>query len=417
MPITQQELGRRIRAAREASRMTQDDVSKRLAVSRSTVVQIEAGNRSVSSLELGKLAYLFGRDLRELIAESFNEEDAFAVLFRAEPDMVAASEVMEKLRDCMALARELTNIERLVGIDRDIGAAAVYPLPLPLNRYEAIIQGQRLADEERRRLGLGNAPLPDLTELLEAQGVRTGLVDLPDDVSGLTLVDRAVGIFVVANRVHHHIRRRFSFAHEYAHVVVDRARIGLVSRASQRDDLVEVRANAFAASFLMPEDSVRRFAAGLGKGRPSRAYTQVFDEAGSLDVEGRAAPGSQAVQLYDVIQLAHHFAVSRLAAIYRLRNLRLVNEAEADRLKTLDEQGKGAQLAELLGIPGPDHAALRNEFGHRLLGLALEAYRREEISRVKLNELGAMVELFGPDIDRLVADMGLGTDAYEDSAR
>lgn len=61
MPITQQELGRRIRAARETCRMTQDDVAKHLGVSGPTFVQIEAGNRSVSSLELDKIVLLFVR--------------------------------------------------------------------------------------------------------------------------------------------------------------------------------------------------------------------------------------------------------------------------------------------------------------------------------------------------------------------
>src|SRR6058998_774762 len=118
MAITQQELGRRIRAAREARGMTQDEVAKRLGLSRPTVVQIEAGNRSVSSLELDKLAYLFGCDIRDLIAESFQEQDTLAALFRAQPDATGQAEVVEKLRECMALGRELTNLERLVGIDR-----------------------------------------------------------------------------------------------------------------------------------------------------------------------------------------------------------------------------------------------------------------------------------------------------------
>lgn len=410
MAITQQELGTRIRAAREANRMTQDEVAKHLGVSRPTVVQIEAGNRSVSSLELVKLAYLFGRDIREFMAESFQEEDTLAALFRAQPDVTEQPAVMEKLRECMALGRELTNLERLVGIDRDLTAVATYTRQAPRNRWEAIQQGQRLAAEERRRLGLGSAPLPDLADLLETQGVRTGLVELPEDVSGLTLSDRNIGLFVVANRAHHHLRRRFSFAHEYAHVVVDRDRAGLVSRASDRDDLIEVRANSFAASFLMPEEGVRQFVAGLGKGSPSRAYAEVFDEAGSVDVEGRSEPGSQAVQLYDVVQLAHYFGVSRLAALYRLRNLRLVSAAEFEQLKALDDAGKGRQLAELLGLPEPDDSIVRNEFRHRFLGLALEAYRREEISRGKLTELATLVDLTADDLDRLLEDAGLNDD-------
>src|SRR5262249_2044688 len=284
MSITQQELGHRIRRAREACRMTQEDAAMHLGVSRPTFVQIEAGNRSVSGLELDKLAYLFGREIREFVADEFQEQDALAALFRAQGDVAGGPAVLGKLRECMAMGRELTNLERLVGIDRDLVAVAAYPMPSPGSRWEAIQHGQRLAEEERRRLGLGAAPLPALGELFESQGVRTGLIDLPEDISGLTLSDREVGLFVVANRVHHHLPPPFSLAHEYAHVVVDRARFAMISRASERDDLLEVRANAFAASFLLPDDAVHQFIASLGKGRPSRLHAEIFDESESLNI-------------------------------------------------------------------------------------------------------------------------------------
>ena len=61
MAITQLDLAARIRSAREACRLTQENVARHLAVSRPTVAQIEAGNRSVSSLELDKLAHLLKR--------------------------------------------------------------------------------------------------------------------------------------------------------------------------------------------------------------------------------------------------------------------------------------------------------------------------------------------------------------------
>jgi hypothetical protein len=38
-------------------------------------------------------------------------------------------------------------------------------------RWEAIQQGRNVAEEERRRLGFGNAPLPDLVDVLEMQCV------------------------------------------------------------------------------------------------------------------------------------------------------------------------------------------------------------------------------------------------------
>ena len=411
MPITQAELGRRIRSAREACALTQAQVAEDLGVSRPTVAQIEAGNRAISSIELDSLAHLLGRDIREFVAQEFAASDPLAALFRAEPDVATEPSVAGALRDCVALGREITSLEELLSIDVATAATTSYLLPPPTSPWKAIQQGERLATEERRRLGLGDSRLPDLAELLEAQGIRTGVVDLPADVSGLTLNHPRVGIFVVANRAQHVLRRRFSFAHEFAHALADRNRFGLVSRPSERRNLIEVRANAFAAGFLLPENGVKQFVARLGKGRPSRIRSKVFsdvlEEDESVEVEARSAPRSQAVQLYDVVRLAHHFSVSRIAALYRLRNLKMISEPEFDDLKELDGLGRGKQLARHLGLPTPDHGELRWRFQLRVLGLALEAYRREEISRGKLEELAAMLDISVDCVPALLENSGL----------
>lgn len=112
--------------------MTQDAVARRLEVSRSTVAQMELGNRAVTSLELDRLATLYGRDLREFLAEEFHGEDALVALFRAHPDVAEQERVVDALRGCVALGREVTNLERLLGIDRDLGTVAVYPMPAPV---------------------------------------------------------------------------------------------------------------------------------------------------------------------------------------------------------------------------------------------------------------------------------------------
>jgi predicted HTH domain antitoxin len=168
-----------------------------------------------------------------------------------------------------------------------------------------------------------------------------------------------------------------------------------------------VRANAFAASFFLPEEGVRQCMSTIGKGAPSRQTAEVFDEAGVVDARTRTSPGSQDIQLYDVVELAEHFGVSRLAALYRLRNLGLLTEPELTELKRQEEAGQGRQLAQLLELPEPDHEAARNEFRHRFLGLALEAFRRGEISRAKLAELAKMVSLSREELDDLLVQTGL----------
>ena len=413
MAIDQEELGKRLRRAREVCGMTQEDVARHLAVSRSTVAQMELGHRAVTGIELSRLAYLFGKDLRALVAdEATDEDDVLVALFRLHPELASEGKgnVLEALRSCMALGRELTNLEWLLDIDRDLATIAAYPLSRPRKKWEAIQQGERIATEERRRLGLGLTSLPSVVELLDAQGVRTAQVNLPEDVSGLTLIEREIGLFVVANRRHHILRRRFSWAHEYCHVLVDRDQCGLVSRGRDRDELLEVRANAFAAEFLMPADAVLQFIHALGKGHRSRIEAQVFDEREPVRARARFAPGSQDIQLYDVVQMAHHFGVSRTSACYRLRNLRLLTGTELDALLGQERAGRGRELEELLGLPQPDHQAQRDEFRRRFLGLALEAFRREEISRAKLVEVAAMVGVTANDVDQTIVDLGIDDD-------
>lgn len=413
MPIDQAELGRRIRQAREACGMTQEEVAERLGVSRPTVTQIELGNRAVSSLELDKLAYLFARDIREFLADEFGENEVVRALFRSHRE---ASEegFNEALRECIALGKELTRLEELLGMDRTFSGVAAYPLPAPKSKWEAIQSGAQVAREERRRLGLGAAPVGDLVHLLEGQGIRTGTATLPDEVSGLTISDSRVGLFVVNNQTHAPQRQRFSWCHEYAHVLLDRDAAGLISRTTDRSNLVEVRANSFAASFLMPEDGVLQFLAALGKGAPSRIHADVFDEAGSLPVDSRTEPGTQEIKLYDVVQLAHYFGVSRLSALYRLRNLRVLSEPEFEQLKAQEERGDGQEIAGLLRLPdsdAPEHGA---EFTRRFLGLALEALRRDKISKSKFFELARMVHIEAADTRLLIERSGLDEEEADD---
>jgi len=410
MPVEKHDLARRLRAAREACHLKQEDVAGRLGVSRSTIAQMELGNRAVTSLELDKLAHLYGRDLREFLAEEFHEEDALVALFRRHPEVSEQEDLIEALRGCVALGRELTNMERLLGIDRDAATVATYPLPVPRTKWDAVQQGERIAGEERRRLGLGTVPLPNVAELLDAQGVRTAQIGLPDDVSGLTLIEPEIGLFVVANNRqpgHSDVRRRFSYTHEYCHVLLDREQKGTISRANDRDSLLEVRANVFAASLLMPAEGVKEFVKRLAKGRPSRLQAEVFDEGEALPALARPAPGSQAIQMYDMVLLAHHFGVSRISALYRLKNLKLVTEPEFDALKGQEEGGRGRTTATVLGLPEPDREEARNEFRHRFLALGLEALRRGEITRRKLGELAAMVGVVDRDVTRILDDSGI----------
>ena len=392
MPLTQQEIGRRLRLAREAAGLTQEQVAERVTLSRSAIAQMELGNRAVNSIELDRLAFLYGRDIRDFFSEEFAKDDSLGALFRANQDLADRPATADALKRCVAAGRELSNLERLVGVPNEFPAAVRYMVPELKSRYDAIRQGASLAEQERRRLNIGDAPIEDIADLLERQGIRTGLIELPDDVSGLTFVDRHIGPFAVINRNEHITRRNFSFAHEYAHVLADRDAHGIISRTSDRAGLREVRANAFAANFLLPEAGVRQFLAELGKGGESRLLAETpVDDDQAIALEARGTSATHDIQLHHVALLAHHFGISRVMALYRLRNLQILSERDVRILLEQERSGKGREVARLLDLPEPDHLTERNRFRHRFLSLALEAFNREHITRSKLEELFSMV--------------------------
>jgi len=405
MSISQSELGLRLRQARESCGMTQDQVAQEMGMVRATVAQIELGNRSISGLELSRLSYLYARDIREFLADEFNQDSLMAVLLRAEDE--AGDGVQKALRDCVALGHQLRDLETLLGISRTTGGVAVYPSVSLSSKWDAIQSGSQAAQEERRRLGLGTAPLGDVPAMLEAQGIRTGLISMPSGISGLMIGHPSVGLFVAVNRDHPSVRQRFSWCHEYAHILLDRAKLSHVSRESDRADLLEVRANVFAACFLMPEEGVRQFVSTLGKGSTSRLHAEVYDEAVAVPINSRTAGGSQDLQLYDAVKLAHHFGVSVLSTLYRLLNLRLLTDKQFEEMKRMDQDGVSQELAGVLGLPQLSAVDNITEFHRRNLALALEAYRREKISRRKLIEVSEKLGVTADEIERVVANLGL----------
>lgn len=403
MPLDKEELGRRLKQAREAVGLTQEDVAARLGISRGALAQFEAGAKAPNSLHLVRLAEIYRRELGQLLAEEFDEaaRDPLTALFRADLQLASDRERAGAVAECVKLCREHTSLEALLGIDQDRVYDVNYNTPLMRTRWDAIRQGERLAELERARLRLGEDPLTNLAELLEAQGVRFIEMSLSETISGLFLSDARYGPSIIVNEDHPPRRRLFSCAHEYCHVLADRDRGGLVSRVENREELPEVRANAFAAAFLMPEGGVRAFVRRLGKGEQSRSQLRAYDETAVVEGQRRREAHSQDIQVYDVAHLAHHFGVSYETALYRLLNLKLVTEEE--RVGLAQQKETAAGVMRFLG-PEPDAKAPGHKpFRHQLVLLAIEAFRREVISRAKLRELCGLAQVLPGEFKALVA--------------
>ena len=394
-------LGRRLRAAREARGLSQQAVADAMGVPRTAVTHIEAGSRSVSTLELTKLAECYRCPVSYFFEEAGEDdnEGVLVALHRIVPGLEQSAGVREQVDRCVTLCREGVVLKKLLGLAPRIGPP-VYDVRTPRTVGEAVTQAEKIADGERRRLNIGNAPLAEVSELIGSQGIWASGIELPGHMSGLFLRHPSIGLAVLVNASHPRGRKRFSYAHEYAHALLDREGVVSVSTTSNSAELVEKRANAFAAAFLMPRNGVFEVLRNLDKGLPGRHEQMIFDAAtgGHIETEFRTPAGSQRITYKDVAMVAHHFGVDYRAVLYRMKSLKHVSQRDSDSL--LEQEHFGKEYLNILGmldeLEEPEQRRywdreLRSEIAH----LAIEAYRREEISRGRLLDLSKALEIDG----------------------
>jgi Zn-dependent peptidase ImmA (M78 family)/DNA-binding XRE family transcriptional regulator len=352
-------LARRLAIARAQARLSQSEVAEALAIPRSAVSLIESGVRSISGIELARLAELYGEPVTDLLyaAELEGDEDetrqaAVLSYFRAAGELRPQHEAW--LTDAAERWRDYAHLEQAVhGVQR-------YELPTyrvpPGRPYE---QGERLAEQERRRLGIGITPIRSVIALLEDEGVKVLMVpfDGVDDVSGCYFFSEELGPCVIINAHEPPSRRRFTAAHEYAHFLVDRAPVeGEICDHDRSKEPFEQRANAFAASFLLPARGIEE------------TLTDATVERWHLGPE-------------DVVLLMYRFGVSYEAVLWRLLNLDWIKPHQREALSEV----ASTRVAENLGY-GDQKPGATEPKPSRFRKLALEAWRvgkltKDEVAR------------------------------------
>lgn len=220
-----------------------------------------------------------------------------------------------------------------------------------------------------------------------------------------------------------------AIAHEYSHILLDRDKVSAISKISNDRDLFEVRANAFAAAFLMPEEGVSQFLKNIGKGASSRekllAYPFLSTDKKQSDPDPlvghhRRLASSQILTLYDVVKFCAYFGISFESALYRLRNTKFLSEVLFYQL--YQQQEKAKQIAQYLKIKEEGREKQKRKKGREYLvsnftpnfmWLSIEAYRRNKITYNKLVNLAEQVE-FDDIIDKILSCMGFEDDIEEE---
>jgi len=385
MALSREHIATRLRKLREDVGMTQASVAAELGLHRPAVSEMEAGRRGITAEELYRLATLYGVAVSEILSESVPADDAADLLALryvggAAPPVVA-------LRRFVAERRAEFELEAMLDLPHPPLSAIRRDAPSPRTIKDAGNQGENLARLERRQLDLGTGPVASVLHILARQGVRIGpLRALPtDQIDGVYFESSDLGPCVGVNWRDGDWtggRAAFTAAHEYAHVILRDRTKELFQLVPVERDLQEVRANAFAAAFLMPEEGLRQYFAGKGLLR-GQALPHL-------------APG-------DVVRAMDFFGVSRTALLYRLRNLALLEQSVAAALADFSV----AAVALAAGIAFRE----RQYIGTRLPELAIHAWRTGLITA------GRAADLCGIDLAEfrtLMEQLGERQEADED---
>ncbi len=259
------ELGRRLRMAREDRGLSQQAVADALGLPRTAVTQLEAGKRSVSTLELSRFSELYLCPVADFLQEGVRDEDVLVHCTVSRRDWNRTLPRMSRLPAASVCAVRGVRLENLLGANPRSGPPS-YEMRVPRSSGEAVAQGEQTAEQERRRLGIGTAPNRGCLRIDCIPG-HLGLRRRASERNvGSVLRHPSIGSAILVNSSHPRGRKRFSYAHEYAHALLDRDRNVTVSSTDNSSEMVERRANAFAAAVLMPRNGIYEALRSLDKG-------------------------------------------------------------------------------------------------------------------------------------------------------
>jgi Zn-dependent peptidase ImmA (M78 family) len=258
----------RTRVLIDESGLTQTEFATRAGLDASKMSKSLSGVRRFSSLDLARIAQLGNVTVDWLLGADAMEAAAAGRFTSAKTDAVdqavGAAGGYARLRDDLVF----------------LG----YPQPtLPsvgsAPKGRLIDQGAQLAERARALVLAAGADTTEryLVEVVEQVfGIDVGVVDLPAGFDGLAWRDDDVRLILMGTS-QTPARQRFTLAHELAHVLAhDDQALHVdpdITRLEPARKGSEMRANAFAASFLMPESAIPASAA-----RSDQAFAELADQ-------------------------------------------------------------------------------------------------------------------------------------------
>lgn len=360
--LSAQEIGRRLRIARENADVRQDDAAQVIGMSRPTLVSIEKGVRRVRIKEIQMLARYYGLSVNALLRREAVYTDLMPRFRKLrETENAHTTEAVQLFND---LIKADVEIENVLGIHRRRN----YPPECGINEGDVVALAEKHAKELRDWLGLGLGPIADIFSIIElGLGIRLYQRRLSSSskVAGLFTYDESVGACILLNANHPLPRRIQSAAHEVGHFYGTRQTPEVLEDDEKFLSRDERYANAFGRAFLTPAESF------------SESFRQL-----------KEITGKTTRRL--IILLAQQYNISRQACGLRLEELGLAKKgtwAWFDNNGGITDDHVKEVLGEMADRRDPAKSDANRPISHRLSLMAHAAWKRELMSEGQLAEL------------------------------
>lgn len=360
--LSAQEIGRRLRLARESAGIRQDEAAQIIGMSRPTLVSIEKGVRRVRIQEMQSLARHYGVSVNALLRRETVHSDLvprFRKLRETEDRDTA-----EAIQIFNTLIKADVELENVLGIERRRN----YPPERGVNEGNVVALAERHAQELRDWLGLGSGPIADIFSVIDlGLGIRLYQRRLSSSskVAGLFTYEDGVGACILLNANHPLPRRIQSAAHELGHFFGTRHSPEVLDEDEKFLSREERYAHSFGRAFVTPASSF------------SESYRQL-----------KEITGKTTRRL--IILLANQYNISRQACVLRLEELELVKKgtwAWFEKNGGITDRDAREVLGEVAERNDPAKSDADRLVSHRMSLMAHAAWKRELMSEGQLAEL------------------------------
>jgi Zn-dependent peptidase ImmA (M78 family)/DNA-binding XRE family transcriptional regulator len=282
---------KRLQQARLKAKLSMGKLSEKMngIVTKQAISKYEKAKMMPSSTILIAMAEALNVDLDYFFRPFTFDLDQFKVSFRKKSDTTVGDQKALEVQIQDEVERYL-EIEEILGFQHDDNLVKELMPAHPLfNRHDMI----ECAKSVRKVWELGNAPIANSQELLEAHGIKVLLTAAPNNFWGVSgMVNDKTPVIVLNSNDRHIEHRRLTAFHELCHLLYNRY-FAKELTAHEKENLC----NSFANEMLLP----------------SKTLINLFSCKSKIAIA-------------ELVSLSINYGISVDAIVYKLKDLEIIGE-------------------------------------------------------------------------------------------